>query len=262
MFDGLISGVLDFFGGERRNKMQMELAQDQMDFQERMSSTAHQRETKDLLAAGLNPMLSAKYGGSSTPQGAMAQVENTMGKGVSTALAAALNKATIENLAAQTANTTQQAKVGAATERNIDVDTMRKFEEVTNIGQQTRTGTAQEAELRNRMLVQNDTREQIRAQTARIYEQNTLTQIEQRRMNELVQNAIEQRELIKADVANTRMHTAVQKVNELLLRLDVPRAKNMAEAEGTEWKRNVAPFLIDAQRIGATAGSVGLRHRR
>lgn len=69
-----------------RNTAQKSAAKNQMQFQERMSNTAHQRQIKDLKAAGLNPILSAKLGGASSPQGAMPQISDILTPAVSSAI--------------------------------------------------------------------------------------------------------------------------------------------------------------------------------
>lgn len=61
---------------DRNNAFNAAQVQNQMNFQERMSSTAHQREVKDLLAAGLNPVLSAN-GGASSPSGSSATADTS-----------------------------------------------------------------------------------------------------------------------------------------------------------------------------------------
>lgn len=133
----LISGVGSLIGGEMTNSSARGIADAQMDFQQENSDTAHQREVRDLRAAGLNPILSAGGPGASTPSGASAPVINSLGEA---------SKAAIQNFSALQSsrqvdpiidNVRQQTKLNSALTAKAAADTTSALETARNIAADT-----------------------------------------------------------------------------------------------------------------------------
>lgn len=107
------------------NTWSAEQAQKQMDFQERMSNTSHQREMEDLKAAGLNPVLSAQSGATS-PSGAMAQADPN----ATSAMVSLMNKL----LDIQNDNAKSQLALSMAASSDVNSDSKSKTRSGYNSG--------------------------------------------------------------------------------------------------------------------------------
>lgn len=209
-----MSSVLGFLGNEETNAANSEQAQRQMDFQERMSNTAHQREVKDLIAAGINPMMTAMKGGATTPSGAQATMTNSMAAGVTSASQAAM----IENTKAQT----DQVKAQTELIRS----------QIPEAAQRIATGASSAGHLD---AMRDNIRQEMTAfdqRVKKLIEDTKLTEIQQHERYEAGWKHQTGQLVDKARVHEIAAHAAKLRVEAELLGLKVPEAVQ----EASFWK--------------------------
>lgn len=124
----LVPGGLSYLGTKQTNAANREIAKEQMEFQERMSSSAYQRAVLDMEQAGLNPIMAYSQGGASSPSGASIQQQNELGNAVSSALDVARTRAELDNMReqkemikAQTQMYRRDADVKSSTAKSLDL---------------------------------------------------------------------------------------------------------------------------------------------
>lgn len=149
----LASGLLSSKGASSQNATNAATAQKQMDFQERMSNTSHQREVADLTAAGLNPLLSANAGASS-PAGASWSAGNPIEAGINSARAS-------KSLDANLKSIDQSIKTAKAQETTTDTQGALNTAMFQKVKQDTKTAKVNTALAASQLpAAQNDASEQ------------------------------------------------------------------------------------------------------
>lgn len=135
----LIGGAFSDRGQSAANEANLQIARENRQWQERMSSTAYQRAAQDLKRAGLNRIL-ALGNSASTPSGNIAVMQNekinrgqAMAQSVGTALSLRMQQAQIQNVQAQTANLVKDAELKGAQISKTGVETTRLTAETANI---------------------------------------------------------------------------------------------------------------------------------
>lgn len=208
-----------------------DLVQGQMNFQERMSNSAIQRQVNDLKNAGLNPLLAVARGspGASTPSGSAPAMAQASGPAASGGQLIAKQNAVLAGL---------QSAAALAQVENIGADTQlkkataaRELASATNVEQQT-----------VRIQVELP---KLQAEAAHI---RTLIETEKYKQDLLrVESTLKETEnaLANRRITQTEAETLYTQAKTIIERLKQPEAEAYAKKFSSEWGGDVSPYLRD-----------------
>lgn len=218
----LLGGLFGHSAQSAANRTNIRLNRENRDWEERMSNTAYQRSTADMLAAGINPMLAVSQGGASTPQNSAptVQVEDAKAKA-----AGAIGGKMLETIAMRKLKAEATTAEEIAQQEGIKTDEMRATS-ATGTGGRLERDALQTQILRQQHDLAKTDVDFRKAQTALTNANVDLQKLEYQVAQELapyrVTSARESAELLNRQVSLTEMQT-------ILAKLDVPEKEAMAD---------------------------------
>ena len=220
-------------GGAMNNNENSNEANQNREFQERMSNSAYQRAVTDMKAAGLSPMLAYSRGPASTPSGGQASQSDIVTPAVHSAVAAYNQELATKQNEANVANTRADTQVKIATQAKIRAETpdnevyqQKMRNEMNNLSAQYNVSIATQSRILAEVQNLRSENAKIRAATQLLVDQSGLTR--------------------------AQAGKAAKEI--VLLEAKIPGAKAIEELDSSWYGQKVRPLLDDMGNVLNSAG--------